>query len=419
MVPARQLVPAQQPCGQEVRSQTQAPATQRCPAPHGGPDPHWQVPVVVQRSELLTAQAKHVPPFTPQVVIEAGRQTPAAQQPAGQDRASQTQLPLAQRWPATHAAPEPHAQLPPGVQVSASAGSQEIHAAPGAPQRVSCRETQVAPSQQPVGQEVALQTHLPALHLWPAPQAGAVPQTQAPVAEQPSAWVASQPTQTVPPLPHAASERGLQVAPEQQPFGQLVELQPLQCPPVQVWPAGHAWQAPPPPPHDAAVTSTRQAPCAQQPVGHEVPSQTQVLAMQRWPGEQAVPLPQRQPPDDEQLSDRASQATQVEPALPQVMVERIEQVTPLQQPAGHEVASQMHAPPTQRWPPAQAAPAPQPQAPVAPQLSALVASHAAQATPFVPQVASVVGLQAFPAQQPTGQEVASQTHAPPTQRWPA
>jgi hypothetical protein len=304
------------------------------------------------------------------------------------------------------------------VQVSASAASQEIQAAPGAPQRVSCRETQVAPSQQPVGHEVALQTQWPALHFCPAAQAGAAPQTQAPVAEQPSARVASHPTQTAPPLPQVASEGGLQVAPEQHPVGQLVALQPLQRPPVQVWPAGQVWQAPPPPPQEATVTPARQAPCAQQPVGHDVPSQTQVLAMQRWPSAQAPALPQRQPPADEQLSERASQATQVEPALPQVVVERVEQVVPLQQPLGHDVASHWHRPPAQRWPPTQAGPVPQLHAPVALQLSALLGSQAAQATPLVPQVASAVGLQTFPAQQPFAQEVASQTHAPPTQRWP-
>jgi hypothetical protein len=365
LVPVRQLVPEQQPPGQEVRSQRQAPPAQRWPASHGGPEPHWQVPVVVQWSEPFAAQAPHAPPFTPQVVTDAVRQAPAEQQPVGHERASQTHFPLAQRWPALHAAPAPQAQLPPAVQVSASAASQEIHATPGAPQRVSCRETQVAPSQQPVGHDVALQTQRPPLHLCPAAHAGAAPQTQAPVAAQPSARVASQPMQTAPPLPQVASEGGLQVAPEQQPVGQLVALQPLQCPPVQVWPAGHDWQAPPPPPHDDAVTPARQAPSAQQPVAHDVLSQTQVLATQRWPGEQASPLPQRQLPDDEQLSERASHATQVEPALPQVVVERVWQVAPVQQPLGHDVASHRQRPPAQRWPPTQAAPVPQTQLPAA------------------------------------------------------
>jgi hypothetical protein len=304
------------------------------------------------------------------------------------------------------------------VQLSAVTESQEAQTAPPVPQRASVRDTQVAPSQQPLGQEVALHTHRPATHLWSGPQAVAPPQVQAFPAEQPSARAASQPTQTAPPLPQVEREGALQVAPEQQPAGQLVALQPLQRPPVQVCPDGQDWQAPPPPPQDAAVLPAMQAPCAQQPVGQEVPSQTQVLATQRCPGAQAAPSPHRQAPNAEQLSERASHATQVEPATPQAATDRVEQVAPLQQPLGQEVASQMHWPPTQRWPPTQAAPAPQTQAPAALQRSALPGSHVRQAPPFAPQVASAIGLQTFPLQQPPGQEDASHTQAPFMQRWP-
>jgi hypothetical protein len=69
---------------------------------------------------------------------------------------------------------------------------------------------------------------------------GPPPQLHAPPAEQESARAVSQPTHTAPPLPQVASAGGLQVAPEQQPVGQLVALQPLQCPAVHVWPAGQA-----------------------------------------------------------------------------------------------------------------------------------------------------------------------------------
>ena len=105
------------------------------------------------------------------------------------------------------------------------------------------------------------------------------------------------------------------------------------------------------------------APPAQQPVGHEVPSHTQVLATQRWPCAQVAPVPHRQSPAAEQLSERASHATQLAPALPQVVTERFEQVVPVQQPLGHEVASQAQAPLTQRWPVPQAGPAPHEQEP--------------------------------------------------------
>jgi len=55
-----------------------------------------------------------------------------------------------------------------------------------------------------------------------------------PAAEQLSVRTASQPTQLTPLLPQVAKEGVLQVAPEQHPFGQLIELQPLQVPLLQL-----------------------------------------------------------------------------------------------------------------------------------------------------------------------------------------
>ena len=197
--------------------------------------------------------------------------------------------------------------------------------------------------------------------------AGAVPHEQAPVGEQLSARVASHPTQTAPPLPQLVSDGVLQVAPAQHPLGQLVALQPLQCPAVQVWPAGQVVQALPPPPHELALSPERHAPAEQHPLGHDVLSQTQVLATQRCPGAQVAPVPQRQTPVAEQLSERASQATQLAPAVPQAATERVEQIAPLQQPPGQDVPSQTHRPLSQRWPPAHAADAPHAQVPSAAQ----------------------------------------------------
>jgi hypothetical protein len=192
-----------------------------------------------------------------------------------------------------------------------------------------------------------------------------------------------------PPLPQLASAGALQVAPEQQPEGQLLLLQPLQRPEVQVWPVGQVSQALPPPPHAAGASPGRQVPsAAQQPPAHDVPSQTQALPMQRCPAAHAAPVPHRQSPTDEQLSAPALQATQVAPALPQLASERVTQVAPWQQPLGQERLSQVHSPPTQRWPPTQAGPAPQAQAPPAVQVSALAASHALQAPPAAPQLVS-------------------------------
>jgi hypothetical protein len=105
-------------------------------------------------------------------------------------------------------------------------------------------------------------------------------------------------------------------------------LQPLHAPFVQLWPAGQGWQSPPPAPHDGAVSPGRHTPFAQQPLGQEVPSQTQVLPMHRCPSAHATSLPQRHAPADEQLSARASQATQVEPPSPQVARERVSHVVP-------------------------------------------------------------------------------------------
>ena len=92
------------------------------------------------------------------------------------------------------------------------------------------------------------------------------------------------------------------------------------------------------------LSPPRHTPAEQQPLGHDVLSHTQVLAAQRCPGAQVPPVPQRQSPVAEQLSERASQATQLEPALPQVETERAEQIAPLQQPPGHDVPSQTHSP---------------------------------------------------------------------------
>ena len=140
--------------------------------------------------------------------------------------------------------------------------------------------------------------------------------------------------------------------------------------------------------------------------------------MQRWPIAHAAAAPQRQAPAAEQLSDRASHTAQVEPASPHVRSDRVAQVAPWQQPLGHELASQIHRPPAQRWPPAHAAPEPHSQAPLGPHRLALLVSQPAQVAPPMPHVPKVGRLQTPAWQQPPGQEAASQTHAPFMQRCP-
>jgi hypothetical protein len=73
------------------------------------------------------------------------------------------------------------------------------------------------------------------------------------------------------------------------------------------------------------VSPGRQTSPEQQPSGHEVPSQMQLLPMHRWPIAQAGPAPHRQAPAAEQVSARASQVAQVDPASPQVSRDRVAQ----------------------------------------------------------------------------------------------
>jgi hypothetical protein len=100
-------------------------------------------------------------PETPQLATAAVLHVVPLQQPLRHESASQMQAPPTQRCPAVQADPAPHEQAPADEQPSATAGSHVTHAAPAAPQRDSDGDTQVAPSQQPLGHDAALHTHLP------------------------------------------------------------------------------------------------------------------------------------------------------------------------------------------------------------------------------------------------------------------
>jgi hypothetical protein len=106
-----------------------------------------------------------------------------------------------------------------------------------------------------------------------------------------------------------------------------------------------------------------------------------------------------------------SQAMQVSPPVPQVVMLRTRQVVPVQQPAAHEVASHTHCPETQRWPEAHAGPLPQLHAPPA-QPSALAKSQGLQIAPPEPQAEIDGALQLFPTQHPLSQLAGS--HAVPS-----
>ena len=175
--------------------------------------------------------------------------------------------------------------------------------------------------------------------------------------------------QAAPPIPHVVVDDAAQVEPEQQPLGQLVGLQSLQTPPAQIRPA-QSWQTAPPAPHALLAVPVRQVVPEQQPLAHDVRSQTHIPLTHRWPVAHGAPLPHWQAPVAEQRSDAAPQLTQALPETPQLATPAVLHVVPLQQPAWHDSVSQMHAPPTQRCPAAQAGPAPHEHAPADEQPSA-------------------------------------------------
>ncbi len=229
--------------------------------------PQRQVPVL-QLSALLVAQAAQVAPAAPQrEVVRLVTQTPLLQQPLGQEEALQTHWPLAHSWPVAQAGLVPHLQAPPS-QTLAFLASQAIQAFPPTPQLArtevvqapwalqhpvaqvlgpqpqtwDCgsqafppvQATQATPflpqlvlevplwqtplaSQQPLGQDVALQTHLPASQTLPVAQA----------------------MQAAPAVAHCALVVGVtQVSLAQQPFGQEVASQ-EHLPVTQRCPAPH------------------------------------------------------------------------------------------------------------------------------------------------------------------------------------
>jgi len=108
------------------------------------------------------------------------------------------------------------------------------------------------------------------------------------------------------------------------------------------------------------------------------------------------------------------------PARPQALVLEGDRhwFPPLQQPLGHDVASQTHAPPTHRWPESQKVPRlPQLQSPLR-HVSASAGLHDVQAIPGFPQSETVVGEVQTPLlQQPFGQLAALHAHWPLTHCW--
>jgi hypothetical protein len=460
---------------------------------------HWpaqarpvaQQPLVVQ--VWPDGQAAQAAPPVPQVVADwelNGTQVPLLQQPLGQQvlpqiwlvgqqvpepRLLPTQVvPLVQQAPPTawlrqtglvEAKPTPQVlpleqQMPFAVQVWPV--GQAVHAAPPVPHsdahwEAVWRHWPVL-SQQPLGQLVALQTHAPLTHAWPAAQAAQVvpiaPQvvalcdakgTQTPLLQQPleqqvlpQTWLVGQQLK-LKLLSRQVSPLGQQKPPtawlrqtgllEAKPIPQVLPLGQQMPFAVQVWPVGQAVHAAPPVPHSDAHWEAvwRHWPVlSQQPLGQLVALQTHAPLTHAWP---------------------AAQAVQAAPPVPQVVALDVWQVPVLsQQPLGQQVLtpaevvqiwlvgqqlklkllSRQVSPLGQQKPTTEPTPIPQvwllaQQVPV--EVQDWPVGQAAHTAPPAPQVVADWEKYAiqFPllSQQPLGQVVALQTQAPFTQAWPA
>jgi len=288
--------------------------------------------------------------------------------------------------PARHGALPPHVQAPLEEQPSLEPDAvQSVHIDPAEPHDVVVRVTQLAPLQQPLGQVVASHTQVPPEQRWPGLHGvPPVPHAQLPELVHRSERE-SHATQAEPLVPHEPTAAVWHVVPEQHPVAQLVGVQVAQAcethGPLQLA------QIAPPLPHAAAVPPGWHVPVAdvQHPT-HDVESQTHIPPEHRCPAAQGDPVPQRQLPDASYVSASVElHAWHDAPAGAHAVRDVGVHVLPLEQhPLGHDVASQMHMPPEQRWPVPHAGLVPHMHAPFV-QRSAFVASHATHEAPPVPQ----------------------------------
>lgn len=394
-----QVAPAQQPEAQLA-------------AVHDVHTPPWQF--------CSMGHDEHVEPPVPHAaLVSPARQLVPEQQPPGHDVPLQTQAPWTQACPASQAGPEPHAHVPLLAQLSAVA-PQVLQEPPAVPQLVSVCASHTPLRQQPSGQDVALQTHVPPTHAWPCAHSLLPPQVQAPAVH--------------------ASERV----------------------------ASHAKHAAPAVPQVASTALVHVVPLSQHPVGHEAALHTQVPPTHCCPVLQGDPEPHQHSPMLLQLSARkVLHAVHAAPSMPHALIERALHVGPEQQPVAHVAAHPVHAPPAQpspfgqlshalpplphapsvlpawhsllaqhpvgqetpshtqaplrqRWPVPQAAPPPHLHSPAVEHESAVPAGQAAQLMPGVPHAISDSEVHtSWAEQQPSGQDVASQTHVPCEQCRPA
>jgi hypothetical protein len=355
------------------------------------------------------------------VVADGALQVEPLQHPDAHDAASQTQLPMMHCWPAPHAAPEPQWQVPFEAQLSETIGSHGVHELPLIPQFANDDWTHVLPWQQPVGHDVELQTHAMFRQTWPAPHAGPVPQLQAPDAEQLSAFVESHAEHALPPEPQAVIDGVSHVAPEQHPLAHVC-VQPEHALPAQLDGDGQGLQEDPPVPHASfAVPGMHWLVLEQHPLGHDVALQTQAPPMHSCPAWHAALPPHVQTPALEHPSAVAPHVAHEAPAVPHAEGPGCSHTPLLQHPEGQDCALQTHWPFMHARPTPHAAPVPQEHVPRTLQPSDWVMLQIVQEAPPVPHADGVGGMVQVPAllQQPLGQDVASHTQLPLTQRWPA
>lgn len=191
--------------------------------------------------------------------------------------------------PLMHEAPsQPHTPL-----TQESVPRQVSQTTPSAPHALlKYPGRQMLPEQQPV-HEVLSQTHVLLRQRWPVVQAAPVPHPQVPSARQALVRAPAQLLHAPPFIPQVVVVGVVQVAPRQQPEGQLV------------------------------------------------PSQMQVFATQRWPGPHAGLPPQRQLPVSQLSALLVSQAPHAAPLVPHWLPEVwVTHVVPAQQPEPQVVLSQ-------------------------------------------------------------------------------
>ena len=152
------------------------------------------------------------------ILVDPGRHTPPSSQQPGHELASQTQAPAAQRVPAGQACVPPQRQRPPPPHESAAMGSQAMQVSPAVPHDATDAIMHAPPRQQPLGQEVALQTQAPLTQMVPAAHAALAPHRQVPVAASHAlAERATQLVQATPAMPQAANAGAVHVPLVQQP----------------------------------------------------------------------------------------------------------------------------------------------------------------------------------------------------------